>query len=200
MDDAAEGGNNRSLNLVFLGPPGSGKGTQAETLSSRLGVPAISTGDMLREAVAAGTDLGRKVQGIMASGALVDDATMAEVVRERLAKDDARRGFLLDGFPRTVGQAETLGSILSRAGDDLDAVVLIEVPSEELVRRMAGRGRADDGEAVVRERLRVYAEKTAPLVGYYRQRGLLRQIDGDQPIEAVTAQILSALEVGEADA
>lgn len=200
MDDAAESGNNRSLNLVFLGPPGSGKGTQAVVLSKRLGVPAISTGDMLREAVAAGSDLGRKVQGIMASGALVDDATMADVVRERLAKDDARRGFLLDGYPRTVGQAETLGAILSRAGDDLDAVVLIEVPSEELVRRMAGRGRADDGEEVVRERLRVYTEKTTPLVGYYRQRGLLREIDGDRPVEAVTSQILSALEIGETDA
>jgi len=176
--------------VVLLGPPGAGKGTQAQTLSERLGVPAISTGDMLREAVTEGSGLGQRVQGIMASGALVDDATMAEVVRERLGKPDARTGFLLDGYPRTLPQAETLEGILRDAGLSLVAVVLVEVPEDELVRRTLLRGRADDQEEVVRERLRVYRDKTAPLIGYYGGRGLLRQIDGNRPVEDVAAQML----------
>ena len=154
-----------------------------------MGVPAISTGDMLREAVAEGSELGNKVQGIMASGALVDDATMAEVVRDRLTKADARPGFLLDGYPRTLPQAETLAGVLRDAGAELDAVLLVDVPEDELVRRTLLRGRADDQESVIRERLRVYREKTAPLIGYYRERGLLREIDGNRPVEEVTAQM-----------
>jgi adenylate kinase len=145
---------------------------------------------MLREAVAEGSDLGGKVQGIMASGALVDDATMAEVVRERLGKADALGGFLLDGYPRTLPQAETLAGILRDAGLSLSAVLLVEVPEDELVRRTLLRGRADDLEEVVRERLRLYREKTAPLIGYYRERRLLRQIDGNRPVEDVAAQML----------
>jgi adenylate kinase len=180
----------RGARVVLLGPPGAGKGTQAQVLCERLGVPAISTGDMLREAVADGSELGRKVQGIMASGALVDDATMAEVVRERLAKPDACNGFLLDGYPRTLPQAETLAEILREGGCELDAVLLVDVPEEELVRRTLQRGRADDKEEVIRERLRVYREKTAPLIGYYRERGLLREIDGNRPIAEVTAGML----------
>jgi adenylate kinase len=159
-------------------------------LCERLGVCAISTGDMLREAVAAGNELGRRVQGIMDAGELVDDATMADVVRERLARTDARQGFLLDGYPRTLPQAETLAGILRDAGLSLDAVLLVEVPEDELVRRTLLRGRADDKEEVVRERLRVYGEKTAPLIGYYRQRSLLHEIDGNRPVEEVTAQML----------
>lgn len=181
--------------IVLLGPPGAGKGTQAELLAGQLGVPAISTGDMLRQAVASGTELGQKVQGIMASGALVDDGTMAEVVKDRLAKADARQGFLLDGYPRTLPQAHTLEGILAGAGRELDAVLCVEVPEEELVRRAVLRGRADDGEEVVRERLRVYREKTEPLIGYYRERGLLYPIDGNLPIEKVTSQMLIALGV-----
>jgi adenylate kinase len=179
----------RGYRVVLLGPPGAGKGTQGIVLCQRLGVPAISTGDMLREAVAEGTELGNKVQGIMASGALVDDATMAEVVRDRLAKADARRGFLLDGYPRTLPQAETLAGVLRDAGQDLDAVLLVDVPEDELVRRTLLRGRADDQETVIRERLRVYREKTAPLIGYYKERGLLREIDGNRPVEEVTARM-----------
>ena len=194
MADAADSG--RGARVVLLGPPGAGKGTQAQVLCQHLGVPAISTGDMLREAVAEGTPLGNKVQAIMASGALVDDATMAEVVRERLAKPDAARGYLLDGYPRTLPQAETLAGILRDAGQDLDAVLLVDVPEDELVRRTLLRGRADDQEAVIRERLRVYREKTAPLIGYYRQRGLLREIDGNRPIEDVTAGMFSLFGVG----
>jgi len=181
--------------IVLLGPPGAGKGTQAELLADQLGVPAISTGDMLRQAVSSGTELGGKVQGIMASGALVDDGTMADVVKDRLAKADARQGFLLDGYPRTLPQAHTLEGILSAAGRELDAVVLVEVPEEELVRRAVLRGRGDDSEEVVRERLRVYREKTEPLIGYYRERGLLYPIDGNLPVEKVTSQMLIALGV-----
>lgn len=186
MADAAD----RGARVVLLGPPGAGKGTQGQVLCRHLSVPAISTGDMLREAVAEGTPLGNKVQGIMASGLLVDDATMADVVRDRLAKPDAGRGYLLDGYPRTLPQAETLAGILREAGQELDAVLLVEVPEDELVRRALLRGRADDSEEVIRERLRVYRDKTAPLIGYYRERGLLREIDGNRPIEDVTAQML----------
>ena len=187
MADAA---NSRGARVVLLGPPGAGKGTQGQILCQHLGIPSISTGDMLREAVAEGSPLGTKVQGIMASGALVDDALMADVVRDRLAKPDAARGYLLDGYPRTLPQAETLAGILRDAGKDLDAVLLVDVPEDELVRRALLRGRADDKEDVIRERLRVYREKTAPLIGYYRERGLLREIDGNRPIEDVTAGML----------
>lgn len=181
--------------IVLLGPPGAGKGTQAELLAGQLGVPAISTGDMLRQAVSSGTELGGKVQGIMASGALVDDGTMADVVKDRLAKADARQGFLLDGYPRTLPQAHTLEGILTGTGQELDAVLLVEVPEEELVRRAVLRGRGDDSEEVVRERLRVYREKTEPLIGYYRERGLLYPIDGNLPVEKVTSQMVVALGV-----
>ena len=182
-----------TLKVVLLGPPGSGKGTQAAVLSRQIRVPAISTGDMLREAVAAKSELGQKVQGIMAAGSLVDDGTMAAVVRERLARCGKAGGFLLDGYPRTLPQAETLGGILGEAGARLDAVLLVGVPEEELVRRTVARQREDDREEVVRERLRVYREKTAPLIGYYRGLGLLREIDGDRPVPEVTAQMVAAL-------
>lgn len=185
-----EGVDGHASRVVLLGPPGAGKGTQAQVLGRRLGVPAISTGDMLREAVAGGSELGRKVKGIMTSGTLVDDATMAEVVRGRLARPDVCAGFLLDGYPRTLPQAETLAGILRAAGCGLDAVLLFDVPEEIVVRRALLRKRGDDAEAVIRERLREYREKTVPLIGYYRQRGLLREIDGNRPIEEVTAAML----------
>jgi adenylate kinase len=185
-----------SARVVLLGPPGAGKGTQAQVLSRRLAVPAISTGEMLREAVADGSELGGKVREILASGSLVDDGTMAEVVRDRLRRPDARQGFLLDGYPRTLPQAETLEGILGKADRELDAVLLVAVPEEELVRRTLLRGRADDREEVIRERLRVYREKTAPLIGYYRDRGLLREIDGNRSVDEVTAQMLGIFGVG----
>ena len=191
MADADKGALRKRL--LLFGPPGSGKGTQAALLAERLGIPAISTGEMLREAKKGGTELGLKIGAIIESGALVDDATMADVVRTRLAQDDARRGFLLDGYPRTLPQAATLAEILAGQGVGLDAALFLEVPEEELVRRMSGRGREDDRAEVVRERLRVYEEKTAPLVGYYRQRGMLRQIDGNRPVEVVAAAILTEL-------
>jgi len=185
------------LRLILLGPPNSGKGTQAARVAERLGVPAISTGEMLRQAVAAGTRLGERVEQIMASGELVDDATMAEVVRERLREGDTRRGFLLDGYPRTLPQAETLEAILGERGEELDAAVSIEVPEDELVARALGRGRDDDDEEVLRERFRVYREKTAPLIGYYEERDLLRRVDGDRPVPEVTSRIFHALGVAE---
>lgn len=186
MGDGVE---KQGARVVLLGPPGAGKGTQAQVLCEHLGVPAISTGDMLREAVADGSELGRKVEGIMASGALVDDATMADVVRERLAKPDACNGFLLDGYPRTLPQAETLAGILRDAGCALEAVLLVDVPEDELVRRALLRGRADDKEDVIRERLRQYREKTAPLIGYYKERGLLREVDGNRPVDDVADEM-----------
>ena len=179
--------------LVLLGAPGSGKGTQAERLSLALGVPAISTGEMLREAVAAGSELGRRVENIMRSGELVDDETMAEVVAARLAKEDAGGGFLLDGYPRTLEQAAALDEILGDREIDLDAVVFIDVPEEELVRRTLARQRADDNEETIRIRLDVYRDKTEPLVSLYRDRGLLREIDGHRTIDEVATAIVDAL-------
>src|SRR5436190_20937129 len=180
----------------MLGAPGSGKGTQAGILSRRLAVPAISTGEMLRDAVSAGTTLGRRVEDTMAAGRLVDDDLMAEVVRERVSRRDARQGFLLDGYPRTLPQATTLEAMLPQLGGRLDAVLLLEVPQQVLVTRALGRGRADDEEGVVRERLRQYEEKTAPLVGHYEDLGLLRRIDGNRTMDEVTAQVLLALGAG----
>lgn len=183
------------LSLVFLGAPGCGKGTQAALVGGRLGVPAISTGEMLRAAVAEGTELGQRVERIMAAGELVDDVTMAEVVGERLGTADARDGFILDGYPRTVAQMGALDRILAATGHGLDAVVSIEVPEAELVRRALARRRADDSEEVVRTRLDVYRRKTEPVIAEYRQRGLLREVDGFKGVEEVTDEILSAVAV-----
>jgi adenylate kinase len=184
--DADERG---GLRIVFLGAPGSGKGTQAERLAERWAIPAVSTGGMLRAAVAAGSDLGRRVESIMASGALVDDATMAEVVAQRLSARDAAGGFILDGYPRTASQVETLDGILEKQRSQLDHAIYLEVDERALVARATARGRADDSEAVVQQRLRVYREDTAPLVDTYHQRGLLRRIDGGRSIEAVAAEL-----------
>jgi adenylate kinase len=164
-----------------LGPPNAGKGTQAAMLRSKLGVPGITTGDLLRREAASGTPLGLRVKGIMEAGGLVDDATVDEVVRGHMRQMDLGRGFLLDGYPRTRAQAETLAGILA-------------VPAEELMRRALARGRSDDREEVVRERLRVYREETEPLIGYYRRLGLLREVDGNRPIEEVGRALLAALE------
>lgn len=181
------------MRAVLLGAPGSGKGTQAERLAKSLGIPAISTGEMLRQAVSEGTALGRRVEGIMASGELVGDDLMAEVVEERLARPDARGGFLLDGYPRTPGQAETLDDLLERRGWRLNAVVLLDVPESELVRRALGRQRADDTEEVIRERLRVYRDKTEPLIEHYEVRELLIRVDGNREIDEVTAAVRNEL-------
>jgi adenylate kinase len=180
--------------IVFLGPPNAGKGTQAAMLREQLGVPGIATGELLRREAASGTPLGLRVKHIMETGGLVDDATMDEVVREHLRQVDLDRGFLLDGYPRTLAQAKTLAGILEAAGRPLDAVLLLTVPEQELMRRALARGRSDDREEVVRERLRVYREETEPLIGYYRRLGLLQEVDGHQPIEEVGRALFAALE------
>jgi len=185
------------MRLVFLGPPGSGKGTQGRQLGQRLLVPAISTGDMLREAVREGTALGRRAKAVMDSGELVPDDVVVGLIRERIAAPDAREGFVLDGFPRTVEQAHALERLLVGNGAALDAVINLSAPEGVLVERLLLRassdGRSDDRPETVRERLRVYREKTEPLVSYYRTRGLLTDVDGVGEIAEVAARIDRAL-------
>lgn len=181
------------MRVVLLGPPGSGKGTQAKLLSARLGVPAISTGDMLREAVRRDTPLGRRARAIMDAGELVPDDVVIGIIRERMESPDASGGFLLDGFPRTIAQAQALDGLLADRGTSLDAAVNLAVTEATLLERLLGRagseGRSDDRPETIRERLRVYAEKTAPLVAYYEQSGLLTNVDGSGSIEDVAGRI-----------
>jgi adenylate kinase len=183
------------MRVVFLGPPGGGKGTQAKLASQRLAVPSVSTGDMLRAAVEAGTPLGRKAQAVMEAGELVPDDVVIGLIRERVFKPDARKGFLLDGFPRTIAQAESLEKLLSEGRMALDAVVNLVVPEEVLVDRLTQRadGRADDKPETVRERLRVYREKTEPLTDFYRGRGLLVAVDAVGEVAEVSGRIERAL-------
>jgi adenylate kinase len=181
--------------LILLGAPGSGKGTQAAILAREIGVPSISTGEMLRDAVAAETDLGKKIEAIMSTGQLVDDETMEAVVRHRLGQEDCKSGFILDGFPRTLGQVENLDSILSEGGVELDAVVHISVPEPELIRRALARRREDDQEEVISQRLEVYLDQTQPLIDHYRERDILQLVDGDQLIEEVALSVASVLGV-----
>lgn len=184
---------NSAMRLILLGAPGSGKGTQAALLAEELAIPAISTGEMLRQAIAAGTSLGETVKTVMSSGDLVDDATMGEVVKERLAMDDAQGGFILDGFPRTLAQADLLAEILQGMESGLDGVLYLKVPESVLVERILGRQRADDKEDVIRQRLLVYRRQTEPLVDYYECRDLLLPLEGDRTIGEVAASLLEAL-------
>ncbi len=156
-------------------------------------MPAISTGEMLRQAVDTGSEIGRRVGTTMRAGELVDDETMTDVVTHRLSEDDTKDGFLLDGYPRNLDQAETLEKILRELQADLNAVLVLEVPEGELVRRALARAREDDKADVIRERLGVYRKKTEPLIDYYRQRGILRAVDGFQAVEKVTSVLLSEL-------
>jgi len=174
--------------IALLGPPGSGKGTQAERLRDELGYTWLSTGDLLREARANGTEVGRRAADYMDRGDLVPDDVIVDVVEDALAKA-GDRPVLLDGFPRSVPQAEALGR-------DLDAVVLIDVPDEVVMERIAGRrdGRADDKPETVRERLRVYHHETEPLIGHYEQQGKLRRVDGAQEPDAVHDDVRAALQ------
>ncbi|MCC6172310.1 MAG: adenylate kinase [Gammaproteobacteria bacterium] len=217
------------MRIVFLGAPGSGKGTQSQRLVERHGIPQISTGDLLRAHVRDGTELGRRAKAVMDAGKLVDDATILGMVRERLAQPDAARGFILDGFPRTIPQADGLNAILAELGRPLDVAILFDVDDDELIKRISGRRscercgrvfnihtsppgtpphctqcddrprlvqRPDDNEETVRRRLAVYNEQTRPLVDYYRARGLLREIDADADVDAVTTQVEQILARG----
>lgn len=183
--------------LLLIGPPGAGKGTQAGLLAARLGITQVATGDMLRAAVAAGTEVGKRAKARMDAGELVDDELVTEVAKERLAQEDARRGFVLDGFPRTAAQAKSLDEMLPRLGVALERCVVIEVDEEELVKRLLARaqieGRSDDNEASIRVRMQAYREKTRPLVEHYRELGLLVNIDGSGDIEEVARRIEAAL-------
>ncbi|MBO0920527.1 adenylate kinase [Cellulomonas sp. zg-ZUI222] len=186
-----------SARLVLLGPPGAGKGTQAVRLAERLGVPAISTGDIFRSNIKNGTELGRRVQDITASGALVPDELTNELVRDRLAQADAVDGFLLDGYPRNVAQVAALDEILAVTGRSIDLAVELTVDPQVVIERLTNRaqteGRADDTEDVIRHRLGVYAEQTAPISQVYAARGLLVQVDGLGEVDDVTARLLAAL-------
>ncbi|ADG75519.1 adenylate kinase [Cellulomonas flavigena DSM 20109] len=186
-----------SSRLVLLGPPGAGKGTQAARLAERLGVPAVSTGDIFRSNIKNGTELGKRVQDITASGALVPDELTNELVRDRLAQADAVEGFLLDGYPRNVAQVAALDEMLAVAGRELDLAIELTVDPQVVVDRLTRRaeieGRADDTEDVIRHRLDVYAEQTAPISQVYAARGLLAQVDGLGDVDDVTARLLAAL-------
>ncbi len=210
------------MRIVLLGAPGSGKGTQSQRLVERHGVPQISTGDLLRAAVKAGTPLGVHAKAIMDAGKLVDDATMLGIIRDRLGQPDARKGFILDGFPRTIAQAEGLTRLLDELGTPLDAVVLMDVDYDKLIKRISGRRsctncgrvfnihtappppegccaashlvqRPDDKEETVAKRLQVYDEQTKPLVAHSTAQGLLRMIDADAEMAEVTQRLEAAL-------
>lgn len=176
--------------LVLLGPPGSGKGTQAEMLCRAIGIPHVSTGEMLRDHVDRGTEMGLRAKEIMEAGDLVPDEVVIAMVDERLGMPDAECGFLLDGFPRTTAQAEALEQVLD--GRPVD-VILLDVPEEEIVGRMLARGRADDTEEALRTRLARYRDQTEPLVDFYSTRGVLQRVDGVGPLPTVLARIVEAL-------
>jgi adenylate kinase len=180
------------VKLLFVGPPGAGKGTQAARVAEKLGIAHVSTGDMFR-ALDDSTDLGRRVKDIMESGDYVSDEIVIEMLEARIAEDDARDGYILDGFPRTVPQAEALDALLGENG--LDAVVLFEIDTDEVITRMLERGRADDTEETIRTRLEVYSEQTQPLIGRYHERGLVRRVDAEGDIEVITERVLAALDV-----
>lgn len=181
------------MRVVLIGPPGAGKGTQAVRLAERLDVPHISTGDLFRANLEPGaeTPLGREAKRYMEAGELVPDSVTVAMVRERLGMDDAAKGFILDGFPRNLSQAEALEQLLAERGEGLDAVVEFQVPEEELVSRLLGRGRADDTEEVIRRRLQVYRDETAPLLEHYRDR--LVTIDAVGAVEEITDRVADAL-------
>ncbi len=188
------------MNLVLFGPPGAGKGTQATRLEEKYGLAHLSTGDMLRAAVASKSDLGRRVEKIMERGELVPDELVVKLIEERIERPDCARGFILDGFPRTLAQAEALDRMLAEHGKRIDAVIEIRVEDSRLIDRIrrriaeSGGARSDDNEETLKKRLEIYHRQTAPLLPYYRQRGILYTVDGMRPVEEVTRQIEAILE------
>ncbi|WP_171153445.1 adenylate kinase [Flexivirga aerilata] len=191
------------MRLIILGPPGAGKGTQAELIAAERGIPHISTGDIFRDNIKRETPLGVQVKGILDSGGYVPDEVTNEIVADRLAQDDAKDGFLLDGYPRTLAQVKALDELLAGDGHALDAVLELQVDEQELVQRLVKRaetsGRADDTEDVIRERQEIYRRETAPLVQTYTERDLVVDVDGMGEMSAVTDRIRAALDKVAAD-
>ncbi len=186
------------LDILLLGPQGAGKGTQGKLISREYGLPHVATGDTLRAAIAAGSELGRKAEPLLNAGRLVPDDVMIGLIRDRLANEDTERGFVLDGFPRTAVQAEALDGMLSEIERPLSVVFEFQLPEEQCVERLLRRaqeeGRADDTPEAIRTRLRLYHEQTAPLVEYYRARGLLVPVHAHRPVEEVFEEIQQVLE------
>jgi adenylate kinase len=182
------------MRIVLIGPPGAGKGTQAARIIERLDIPHLSTGDMLRDACRRSTEVGREAEPYMKSGRLVPDKLVQKLVIERIARIDCRDGYLLDGFPRTAPQAEMLDALLAERGQSLDLAVKIHVDEDILLERLAGRGRQDDDQTVIRERLDQYHRLTRPLAAYYGDRGILREIDGHGAPEEVFERIVEQFE------
>jgi adenylate kinase len=192
------------MRLLILGPPGAGKGTQAARLAAHYGIPAISTGDIFRSNIADGTPLGQKVKAIVDAGDYVPDSITNELVRDRLAQPDTEAGFLLDGYPRTRAQVDELDGMLAERGQSLDRVLELVVEPDVVVQRLleraATQGRSDDTEDVIRNRQKVYAEETAPLIDVYGGRGLLVRVDGLGPVETVSDRVVAALDASAAGA
>jgi adenylate kinase len=187
------------MRLILMGPPGAGKGTQARVVAEHFGIPAISTGDIFRANVSRGTPLGRKAQEYMDAGEYVPDEVTNLMVRARIDEPDAEPGFLLDGYPRTLAQVEELDGMIRHTGHELDAAVVLTVDADEIVARLVRRAqvenRADDTEEVIRRRQEVYGEQTEPLIGVYRSRGIVHEIDGMGEVDEVTRRIFTALDV-----
>ena len=182
------------MRIVFIGPPGAGKGTQAERIVTTYHMAHLSTGDMLRAARDAKTELGKKADEYMSTGRLVPDDLIIDLIRERLKQPDCSKGYLLDGFPRTIAQAEALDVMLAGQGTPLDVVLELQVPEEDLFQRLAGRGRADDKPDVIRQRLVAYRKQTEPLLEYYGSRALLKSVDGAGTIDEVFSQARTVLD------
>lgn len=191
------------MRLILMGAPGAGKGTQAFRLAKEFDIPHLSTGDMLRSEVAAGSDIGQKAKALMDSGNLVPDAVLIAMIEKRILEEDCRQGFILDGFPRTVSQADALEAVLAKKGLKLDAVFVLDVDEEALLARIHGRAegergagraaRSDDTPEMLKHRLSIFHEQTRPLLDYYEKKGQLRRIDGMQSMDKVTAAVLASL-------
>ena len=181
------------MKIVLLGAPGSGKGTQAENIVKKYQIAHISTGDLLRAEVAAGTSLGKQAKEIMESGALVSDEIVLGMIETRLSQDDVKNGFMLDGFPRTLAQAESLDALLAKIGQPLDVVVFLDVDYGEIMQRLLARKRADDNEETIRNRLKVFEQQTAPLIDYYKTKGNLRTVKGVGAVDEISENIFKVL-------